>query len=308
MESGAKHTAVTGVRFRVSMGIRTLPLILAVLSVGHAARAQETNGPESDPFLHVDGVLQHAADESLAQSSRISMSTSARNPIGAPGSAPGRSTKLNELAGYNLFDRVNRAEVRLGTLGVDARKIFEQENVPVELLVVADVESRFDPRARSPKGAVGLWQFMPETARRYGLRVDLQSDERLNPEKETRAAARYLRDLHVQFGDWLLALAAYNVGEDAVQSALERSGATDFWALSNRRLLPRETRNYVPSVLGTVIGPSSSRASPPLAPSSVAIMTGLVVYAQSGREQTTPQGDGDIALAAGQSRYTGSVR
>jgi hypothetical protein len=308
MESGAKHTAVTGMQFRVSTGIRTFPLILALLSACQVARAQEANGPASDPFLHVDGALRHAADESLAQSIRISMSASARNSIGATGSAPGRSTKLNERAGNNLIDRVNAAELRLGALGFDARGIFVEERVPVELLVIAQVESGFNPRARSPKGALGVWQFMPETARRYGLRVDLQADERLNPEKETRAAARYLRDLHVQFGDWLLAVAAYNAGEDAVQSALERSGATDFWTLSNRRLLPQETRNYVPSVLGTVRGPSSSRASTPLAPSLVAIMTGLVVYAQSGREQTMPQGEGNITMAAGQSRYARSVR
>ena len=106
--------------------------------------------------------------------------------------------------------------------------------------------------ALSPKGALGLWQLMPDTARRYGLVVTASRDERLDVEKSTRAAARYLRDLYQQFGSWPLALAAYNAGEQGGPKAVERAGTRDFVQLSSLRLLPQETRNYVPAVLSAM--------------------------------------------------------
>jgi len=117
------------------------------------------------------------------------------------------------------------------------------------LLSVAYVESGLNPMALSPKGARGVWQFMPATARRYGLSVDGAVDHRTHTALATRAAARYLRDLHGQFGDWKLALAAYNAGEGRVWSVIRRTGIRDFDEMSRRRLLPAETRAYVPSVL-----------------------------------------------------------
>jgi peptidoglycan lytic transglycosylase D len=111
------------------------------------------------------------------------------------------------------------------------------------------VESGFNPLALSPKGARGIWQFMPATAQRYGLPIGPMNDYRTHPEHSTRAAARYLRDLYRQFGDWKLALAAYNWGEDKVQRVIDRTGVRDFDEMSWRGLLPAETRNYVPAVL-----------------------------------------------------------
>lgn len=128
-------------------------------------------------------------------------------------------------------------------------RVLQEENLPPELLAVALVESGFNPLALSRKGARGIWQFMPATAKRYGLSVQPGADHRTHPEHSTRAAARYLRDLYRQFGDWKLALAAYNWGEDKVQRVINRTGVRDFDELARRGLLPSETRKYVPAVL-----------------------------------------------------------
>jgi membrane-bound lytic murein transglycosylase D len=93
---------------------------------------------------------------------------------------------------------------------------------------------------------------MPDTARRYGLVVTASLDERLDPFKSTRAAARYLRDLYTQFGNWPLALAAYNAGEDTVQRAVERTSTRDFSSIARAGMLPLETRSYVPAVLKAI--------------------------------------------------------
>jgi soluble lytic murein transglycosylase-like protein len=130
--------------------------------------------------------------------------------------------------------------------------ILREHGLSAGLVHVAAVESGLDPAALSPKGARGLWQLMPETATRYGLVVNSESDERLDPVKSTHAAARYLKELHRQFQDWPLALAAYNVGEQRVERAMDRLGARDFWTLSRYAGVPDETRRYVPAVLARV--------------------------------------------------------
>lgn len=129
-------------------------------------------------------------------------------------------------------------------------KTFEAEGVPAELLAVGWVESRFNPAALSPKGARGAWQFMPETARRYGLQVGDGRDDRTDLALSTRAAARHLADLYRQFGDWPLALAAYNAGADRVEASIVRGRTRDFWKL--RPWLPAETQLYVPAVLDSM--------------------------------------------------------
>jgi membrane-bound lytic murein transglycosylase MltF len=147
---------------------------------------------------------------------------------------------------------ISAALKRLYELRPALEPILQSEGIPAEIASVVVVESGGRTNALSPKGALGLWQLMPDTARRYGLEVHRNIDERLDVDKSTRAAARYLRDLYVRFGSWPLALAAYNAGEQAIQWAVERAGTPDFLQLSSLRLLPQETRNYVPAVLSVM--------------------------------------------------------
>ncbi|HEX4748082.1 MAG TPA: transglycosylase SLT domain-containing protein [Bryobacteraceae bacterium] len=132
-------------------------------------------------------------------------------------------------------------------------RIFAEEGVPSELLYLAQAESGFLPRAVSNKEAVGMWQFVAGTGSIYSLSRGSGFDERLDPEKATRAAAKYLKDLHNHFGDWYLAMAAYNCGAGAVDRAVERTGYADFWELMKRHALPRETQNYVPIIVAMTI-------------------------------------------------------
>jgi membrane-bound lytic murein transglycosylase D len=133
------------------------------------------------------------------------------------------------------------------------QRILDNEGVPQELIYLAQVESGFLPRARSNKQAVGMWQFVQFRGRQYGLMQGPGTDDRLDPEKATRAAAKHLHDLYAMFGDWYLAMAAYNCGPGCVERAVERTGYADFWDLRRLNALPKETANYVPVILAVTI-------------------------------------------------------
>ena len=133
------------------------------------------------------------------------------------------------------------------------QRILDEEGVPQELIHLAQAESGFIPRAISRKSATGMWQFMSFRGKEYGLSQTPYVDDRLDPEKATRAAARHLHDLYTHYGDWYLAIAAYNCGPGAVDRAVERTGYADFWELRNRGVIPAETTNYVPIILAMTI-------------------------------------------------------
>jgi membrane-bound lytic murein transglycosylase D len=142
------------------------------------------------------------------------------------------------------------------------RAVFREAGLPEELVNLAFVESDVNPRATSHANAAGIWQFIPATAERYGMRTNAWLDERRDPEKSTRAAAGYLKYLYARFRSWPLALAAYNAGEATVQDAIKRQRTRDFWRLR----LPAETRRFVPAFMAmTVIARDPKRYgfSPP---------------------------------------------
>jgi len=165
----------------------------------------------------------------------------------------------DQVAGYiNYFSNHGRgtflrAFERSGRYREMMRSILKEEGVPQDLIYLAQAESGFHPLAVSRVGARGIWQFMGSRARGYGLERSLWVDDRQDPEKSTRAAARHLKDLYNQFGDWYLAMAAYNSGPGTVQAAVRRTGFADFWELYRRNVLPKETRNYVPIILAVTI-------------------------------------------------------
>jgi membrane-bound lytic murein transglycosylase D len=165
----------------------------------------------------------------------------------------------DSVAGYiNYFQGrghriLENALIRSGRYDQMIRTILKQEGVPQDLIYLAQAESGFHPTALSRVGARGMWQFMASRGRAYGLQKDLWVDDRQDPEKATHAAARHLKDLYNQFGDWYLAMAAYNSGPGNVQQAVKRTGYVDFWELYKREVLPKETRNYVPIILAMTI-------------------------------------------------------
>ena len=152
--------------------------------------------------------------------------------------------------GRSVFERAYARSGRYHDMMVSTLK---EQGLPQDLIYLALAESGFHPHAVSRVGARGIWQFMAGRGLGYGLHHNMYVDDRQDPEKSTRAAARHLKDLYNQFGDWYLAMAAYNSGPGTVQAAVKRTGYADFWELYNRNVLPRETKNYVPIILAATL-------------------------------------------------------
>lgn len=166
---------------------------------------------------------------------------------------------------------------RAGRYRTMIEKVFHREGIPQDLIYLAQAESGFHVRAVSYAGARGMWQFMAGRGEEYGLKRDWWVDERQDPLLSTIAAARHLKDLHRRFGDWYLAMAAYNSGPETVLQAVARTGYADFWQLYRRDVLPKQTRNYVPIILAIALiaknpaayGLTQLPPDPPLAMSTV---------------------------------------
>ena len=167
---------------------------------------------------------------------------------------------MNDVVlGYiNYFSGRGRSTIvaglqRAGKYKAMIQKVLAEEGVPQELIYLAQAESGFLPRAVSYAAAGGMWQFIQSRGNEYGLGQSQYADDRYDPEKATRAAARHLHDLYNEFGDWYLAIAAYNCGPGGVERAIERTGYADFWEFRSRGALPAETKNYVPIILAMTI-------------------------------------------------------
>ncbi|MGH7829188.1 MAG: transglycosylase SLT domain-containing protein, partial [Candidatus Binatia bacterium] len=150
-------------------------------------------------------------------------------------------------------DFFERALSRSGRYIPMMATILRDEGLPEDLVYLSLIESGFSPYAYSRAKAVGPWQFIRSTGLRYGLAINWWVDERRDPVKATRAAAAYLKDLHLLFGEWFLAAAAYNAGEGKIGRAMNRSRTNDFWRLSQKKYLKQETRNYVPKFIAAAL-------------------------------------------------------
>jgi len=146
-----------------------------------------------------------------------------------------------------LLKKYDEGFVFISTL----KQMISEAGMPAEFLYLAMTESAFSPRAYSPKSASGLWQFIPETAKLYGLKIDSYVDERRDPIKSTRAAIKYLSYLHKKFGKWYLAALAYNCGDGKLSRAIQEAGTDNISVLlnPNKKYLPRESRNYIREIL-----------------------------------------------------------
>jgi len=159
-----------------------------------------------------------------------------------------------------MRERFQRWLERSGRYRPMMEEIFRETGVPKDLVYLALIESGFNPYACSWKSAVGPWQFISSTGRRYGLRINWWEDERRDPERSADAAARYLSDLYERFGAWDLAMAAYNGGEGRIGRAVKRTKTDDFWKIRDTRHIYRETKNYVPKyIAATMIAKAPSR-------------------------------------------------
>jgi membrane-bound lytic murein transglycosylase D len=221
-------------------------LDLASLGLASDSEAQKS---EPAPIDETNGITPSADATLKAKAQAEIKSTRSDLPL----------MMTDQVAGYISYfsnrgrGTFERAFARSGRYHDMMVSILKQEGVPQDLIYLAQAESGFHPQAVSRAGARGIWQFMGSRAKGYGLQHSMWVDDRQDPEKSTRAAARHLKDLYAQFGDWYLAMAAYNSGPGTVQAAVRRTGYADFWELYRRNVLPKETRNYVPIILAMTI-------------------------------------------------------
>lgn len=215
---------------------------------------RHSHATTDQPFAEYDASLTRAADMLLVSSTQAATAVVGKTKVDETATGDHAVYNGRRPQVWSNGIAATRPSVRLEMLRPVVDPILRSHGVPVDLAAIILVESGARADALSPKGARGLWQLMPDTARRYGLRVDDIYDDRLDLFRATDAAARYLHDLYAQFGDWKLALAAYNTGEANVGTAILKAHTEDFDQLTRRRMLPLETINYVPRVLAAAQG------------------------------------------------------
>jgi membrane-bound lytic murein transglycosylase D len=219
------------------------------LDLGEASADTEAEKAEPAPIDETNGLMPASDPNIRAKVQAELKSTHSDLPLMLTDQVTGYISYFSNR-GRGVFER---AYARSGRYHDMMASILREEGVPQDLIYLAQAESGFQPTAVSRAGARGIWQFMAGRGQGYGLRRSQWVDDRQDPEKSTRAAARHLRDLYAQFGDWYLAMAAYNSGPGTVQAAVKRTGYADFWELYRRNVLPKETRNYVPIILAMTI-------------------------------------------------------
>jgi membrane-bound lytic murein transglycosylase D len=219
------------------------------LNLSDAATETEAQTSEPAPIDETNGITPAASADIKAKAQAEIKSTHSDLPLMMTDQVAGYITYFSNH-GRGTFERAYARSGRYHDMMV---RILREEGVPQDLIYLAQAESGFQPTAVSRAGARGIWQFMGSRAKGYGLQRSPWVDDRQDPEKSTRAAARHLRDLYGQFGDWYLAMAAYNSGPGTVQAAVKRTGYADFWELYRRNVLPKETRNYVPIILAVTL-------------------------------------------------------
>lgn len=249
------------IRLKMSFRRRVVGLLtgLGASGVLAAGVTDLTPGTPGDPWLNMDFDIHY---QPIAVTGRL-----AADREGGRGVFGKRRWPLivrsvlwqRDLARHPLPTRAEEFIPRLKT-------VFAGEGIPPQLAWIAEVESSFDPEAGSPAGARGLFQFMPDTAGQFGLEIT-QTDERTSPEKCARAAARYLGQLHRQFGDWALALAAYNAGAGRVGRLLRRHRAVTYEEIA--AYLPDETQLYVPKVMAILSARENIQLSALPAPTAI---------------------------------------
>lgn len=250
MEAGEQIDAAEPmiVKFMISGAEAPFALLEQISESGRGTRDQAEWSDYAD-WLSARANDREAALDATAQAGvtfHPPPSPAAKIPD-APAVTPAQTIPLYDNWVKLMKDRPQPARAK--DLLPALRAAFAAEGVPVELVWIAETESTFNPRARNRVGARGLFQIMPDTALSLGLSVGAR-DQRLQPSTSARAAARYLKYLHARFGDWPLALAAYNGGETRVARALKARRGTTFASIAAH--LPAETRLYVPKVLATV--------------------------------------------------------
>jgi len=237
-------------RWTQQFGMAVALVALAASAWAQTAHYTVPAASARDDFAAYRQALDSAADSALANVVREAAASSQVAEVTSMTPAPPDSKVLHQFAAqyWNGNDEaVRRAVARVTELRPALTPILHEQGVPDEVVALVLIESAGQLNALSPKGARGIWQFMPDTARRYGLTVTANLDERIEVVKSTGAAARYLHDLYQRFGDWRLAFSAYNAGEQAVERAMSRTGHTNFLRIDPA--LPEETRNYVPAVM-----------------------------------------------------------